>query len=217
MNIHHGQILKHVILAAGYNSDDLAVMTGANKKTIESFFQSKHLQPPIIYQIGIIIGREIHLEYPELFAEPYVVESNTANDSHFDDKGKLAKIFLVDDKEMDAIIFKMLLNKVQEGTDVSIFENGDSALNKLLEISINDQGSLPEHIFLDLNMPIMDGHSFLENFVRLCIDPDRKIKIHILTSSIFYSEITALKSNPLVNNFISKPINLNQLKNIVLV
>lgn len=94
---------------------------------------------------------------------------------------KIKSIGIIDDDPITVFgIRKMLSSTVECGT-VESFANGKLALEFIRE-KIRDNQSLPEVIFLDINMPIMDGWQFLEEFITLPIK--HKIKINIVTSSI---------------------------------
>lgn len=94
---------------------------------------------------------------------------------------KIESIGIIDDDPITVFgIRKMLRNSVDCDT-VESFANGKIALEFLLE-KIKENQSLPEVIFLDINMPIMDGWQFLEEFIALPIT--EKIRINIVTSSI---------------------------------
>ncbi|MDB5287322.1 MAG: hypothetical protein JWR05_2271 [Mucilaginibacter sp.] len=123
------------------------------------------------------------------------------------------KIMVIDDEELDNAIFKMLINRVIKNSEIDIVVNGEEAIKKLLELSNNPE-LLPDFIFLDLQMPVMNGWQFLEEFERLNIDPLRKIQIYILSSSILSDDIDKSLSNPLVEDFLSKPINLDKIRTI---
>jgi CheY-like chemotaxis protein len=124
------------------------------------------------------------------------------------------KILVIDDEELDNAIFKMLINRVIKNSEVDIMVNGEEAIKKLLEVSKSNPELLPDFIFLDLKMPVMNGWQFLEEFERLNIDPLRKIQIYVLSSSVLSDDINKSLSNPLVEDFLSKPINLDKIRTI---
>ncbi|GER60406.1 response regulator [Patiriisocius marinus] len=93
-----------------------------------------------------------------------------------------------------------------------IFNNGKEALRKLKSI-IDSGEDLPDLILLDLNMPIMDGWQFLDNFTQ--IEVDKKIIIYIVSSSIDPVDIERSKKYGMVSNFVVKPISTDKVKEIM--
>ncbi len=93
-----------------------------------------------------------------------------------------------------------------------IFHNGEEAITNLKSI-IKAGEKLPDIILLDLNMPIMDGWQFLDEFTK--IKTDKKITIYIITSSIDPTDIERSKEYNNVNNYLVKPITLEILKNLM--
>lgn len=61
------------------------------------------------------------------------------------------------------------------------YANGKLAIEGIQEM-YKASAKVPELIFLDINMPIMDGWEFLEAFIALPLD--QKVQINIVTSSI---------------------------------
>lgn len=90
-----------------------------------------------------------------------------------------------------------------------IFNNGKIAIDNLKKI-IRSGEPLPDLILLDLNMPIMDGWEFLDEFIQ--IPCDKKITIYILTSSIDNEDLKKAKTYTNVSNYILKPITIDGLK-----
>ncbi|MEO3405049.1 response regulator [Mucilaginibacter sp. CAU 1740] len=125
-----------------------------------------------------------------------------------------ARILLIEDSEMDRVIFNLMIKKTLFSPIIEACENGITAISKLMEL--NEQGSdhLPDYIFLDLAMPLMDGWQFMEEYKRLNIDPMHKSKIYVLSSSIFKKDIVKSYSNPRIENFLSKPIDFGTIKSV---
>ncbi|MFT6828560.1 MAG: CheY-like chemotaxis protein, partial [Roseivirga sp.] len=73
--------------------------------------------------------------------------------------------------------------------------------------------NLPEIILLDLNMPVMDGWQFLDQFVQ--IPTKKKTTIYIVTSSIDPEDLNRAKSYEAVTNYLVKPINIDTLTEIL--
>lgn len=93
---------------------------------------------------------------------------------------KMNSIFIVDDDPITVFGIKKMLKPVTDCGDVQIFQNGKEALDKLKERMIGSL--LPEVIFLDINMPILDGWGFLDELIALNIQ--QHMIINVITSSI---------------------------------
>jgi response regulator RpfG family c-di-GMP phosphodiesterase len=131
-------------------------------------------------------------------------------------KDRPTSVYIIDDQPLDNIIVEMLIKRVDKEIDVNIINNGESAINKLIEISQSEPKLLPDYIFLDINMPGMDGWQFLSEYARLKMDQLKKTRIYILSSSFYHEDITRSHSNPLVVDFISKPFKLENLRTILM-
>ena len=94
---------------------------------------------------------------------------------------KVNSIFIVDDDPITVFGIKKVLKPMAQCDDVQIFQNGKEAFDALFERSSNGR-EIPEVIFLDINMPIMDGWDFLEELVSLRLE--QRITINMITSSI---------------------------------
>jgi len=127
------------------------------------------------------------------------------------------RVYLVDDDMITLFGVKKLLGRIDYNFDILEFGNGKTALAAVL--SDIDKKTLPDVIFLDINMPVMDGWQFLEAFLQLPIK--QKILINILTSSIDIAdrnkwEHYQMKSHHKIN-FKNKPIYHLDVEDITLV
>ena len=93
-----------------------------------------------------------------------------------------------------------------------IFHNGKDALDKLTAIIVNGE-RLPEIILLDINMPVMDGWQFLDEFTK--VPSPQQILIYVVTSSIDPADLEKARQYETINNYIVKPITVNKLKDIL--
>ena len=113
-------------------------------------------------------------------------------------------ILIVDDDEMFTWINKKVLRSTSEDIEVDICSNGKQAL-RYLELNAGSPEFLPDIILLDINMPVMDGWEFLEDYEKIVRNLKRQPKIWVLSSSIVPEEIERANKHSLVAGYISKP------------
>ncbi|CAM2962263.1 response regulator [Flavobacterium frigoris] len=117
--------------------------------------------------------------------------------------------YIIDDDKLSIKLMSMLISKNKFCQEIISFHNSQEALNELRK-NCNDSSSLPDVILLDLNMPLLDGWQFLDEFVQLPIK--KEISIFIVTSSIDPSDIEMVKKYAIVKNYIMKPITAQKLE-----
>jgi CheY-like chemotaxis protein len=123
-------------------------------------------------------------------------------------------VLLVDDDEINNFISIKLIKKALLNTEIMACLNGKFAIDQLIELQRRDPEKFPDYILLDINMPIMNGWEFLDEYKRLNIDPEGRCKIFIISSSVFSNDINKARSYPLVKDFISKPLNVDKIKEL---
>ena len=111
--------------------------------------------------------------------------------------------FIIDDDPVFVLLFKKILMKLGKYKTIVNFENGQLALDVLVE-KFKNNDSLPNIIFLDINMPILDGWEFLKALDKHNFKD--QLNIYMVSSSIDATEIKKSKKYKMVKNFISKPI-----------
>ena len=123
-------------------------------------------------------------------------------------------VMLIDDEELDSFIVGRMIRHTLSNIKINSCLNGLKAIQTLKRLLKSNPNELPDYIFLDLSMPVMDGFQFLNEYDHLNIDPLKKTKIYVLSSSIFTADIKRALSSSLVTGFISKPLNSQKLKEI---
>lgn len=119
--------------------------------------------------------------------------------------------YIIDDDEILVMLMKMLVKRNPHYEASEEFYNGQEAIEHLKEV-LKSGAKLPKVIFLDLNMPLMDGWQFLEEFVHLPIKEE--IPVFIVTSSIDPADIDNAKKFPVVKDYIMKPVSDQKLTDI---
>lgn len=122
--------------------------------------------------------------------------------------------FIVDDDPIHQFGMKVLLQRIKFSNEVLIYQNGQEAIDALTQ-RMEKGLKLPSIIFLDLNMPIKDGWGFLDDFVEIPYQNREKIVIYVVSSSINPSDQEKAKKYAVVSNYIVKPINKDQLTNVL--
>ncbi|MCD0470628.1 response regulator [Flavobacterium sp. JAS] len=117
---------------------------------------------------------------------------------------------LIDDNLIDQLVTKQLLKKILGIEQVVIANNGKEGLQWLNNNKRNNQ---PLIILLDIQMPIMNGFEFLEEFHKLSKEAKQGIQIYVLSSTLDPDEIKLIEENPYVTDFLNKPFPIEELKN----
>jgi two-component system, NarL family, nitrate/nitrite response regulator NarL len=121
------------------------------------------------------------------------------------------KTVLIDDSDIDLFIQRRFLEVYNFSHQLISYKSAEEALTWLENINGD---AAPDIIFLDLNMPEIDGFTFLKNFEKL---PDRvvkKAKIVVLTSSNSVKDREQVFENKNVIQFITKPLKQSDIEEL---
>lgn len=116
----------------------------------------------------------------------------------------MKKIMLVDDAEISNFIMKKMIEKVSADYEIYDYTYPSKAIADLNQIN-------PDIIFLDLDMPQIDGWQFLE-FMK---ENNLNFPVYILTSSASELDLQKSQYYDNVEGFFIKPLNANTLKTIL--
>lgn len=125
---------------------------------------------------------------------------------------KIDLVCIIDDDPTHVFITKKYIELSGQVDKILVCKNGKEAFNTLQSL-VTQKENLPKIIFLDLNMPVWDGWQFLDEFTKIPIN--EPITIYILTSSNNEADYEKARKYGLSNNYLVKPIKLNQLKDIL--
>jgi len=119
---------------------------------------------------------------------------------------------IIDDDPIFIFGVKKIMEIIGFCNSILVFKNGKEALNSLKAIILAKE-KLPDIILLDLNMPILDGWQFLEEFVK--VPCKKKIMIYIASSSVDPEDVLRAKSYEVVSDYIVKPVSIERLKEVL--
>ncbi len=127
---------------------------------------------------------------------------------------KFNDVFVVDDDKIFHFIIKKLLVSNNINVEPEFFENGLQAIEGIKSKLDNEQAP-PDLILLDINMPILDGWQFLEEFRALKNRIQKEIFIYIISSSD--NTVDRTRANDFkdeIKDYYLKPITIDGLKSI---
>ena len=123
----------------------------------------------------------------------------------------LQRYIVVDDDRMNNMVSKFIIQRHNKEAEIQLYTDPELALSEICQLSSDADDKRQTIVLLDINMPMMNGWEFLDEFKRLNIDPLGKCKIYIISSSVFSNDINKARSYPLVKDFISKPLNVEKI------
>ena len=123
-------------------------------------------------------------------------------------------VAVVDDDSVYQFTASRTLKATQLAHQILQFQNGKEAISFLRDA--DGAGTVPDIIFLDINMPITDGWGFLEEFNQLKARLGKNIKIYMVSSSIDPRDRNRARNYPDVADYMEKPISLTKFSELLL-
>lgn len=122
------------------------------------------------------------------------------------------EIIIIDDDSIFRMIVSKTINKIDTSVIISECENGEIGLAKLESLTNSNHKII---VFLDINMPILDGWGFLDEIEKRNFYNLPQLLIYMVSSSIDINDILRAKQYEFIKGFFHKPLKRNEIKAII--
>jgi len=122
------------------------------------------------------------------------------------------RYIVVDDDRVNNLVSKFIIQRHNKDAEILLLTDPELALDEIYQISKDAADQRKTVIFLDINMPLMNGWEFLEQFKNLEMSTDKQFCIYMISSSIDPSDKIRAQDHLLISGFFSKPLNTEHLK-----
>jgi CheY-like chemotaxis protein len=123
-------------------------------------------------------------------------------------------VALVDDDKVFQLIASRTIKATQLTNKILQFTNGMEAIEYLL-INAENIDVLPDILFLDINMPIVDGWMFMEDYINLKHRVKKIIRIYMVSSSIDPRDVERARSMTDIREYVIKPISQDKFAEMI--
>jgi len=127
---------------------------------------------------------------------------------------KVAVACVIDDDDIYTFTVKKIIDNSQLAEKTLFFANGKLALDFFNEY-LHQTTHLPDLILLDINMPVLDGWQFMDEFIKLSPLINKRIVVYIVSSSIDRADVNKAKGYEQISDFIVKPISSAMFRKMV--
>ncbi len=131
---------------------------------------------------------------------------------------KVNCILLIDDNHADNVYHSIIIRKAGICNHIKVAENGREGIDYIIKCADSNHSNdfpKPELIYLDINMPGMNGFEFLEEYEKLDHDLKSKIVIVMLSTSLNPDDEKTARDNKEVAEFKNKPLTIEMLQDTV--
>jgi CheY-like chemotaxis protein len=127
---------------------------------------------------------------------------------------KEINICVIDDDDIYQFAVARIIESALKTSSVMSFYDGEEALEYFESLKGND-GPIPDIIFLDINMPRLNGFEFMEGYNKIKDRLSKKSKVYMVSSSIDPADIQRSKEMDGIEDYVSKPLDTNLVTDIV--
>jgi len=127
---------------------------------------------------------------------------------------KINILCIIDDDMIYQFTIKKTIEQTQIVNQMLSFYNGEEAISFLDQTIQSQKDEIPDVILLDINMPVMDGWQFMENYILRKPQIGKKVQIYMVSSSVYEEDVERAKALSDVSDYIVKPITKSHLVQI---
>ncbi len=126
---------------------------------------------------------------------------------------RISKLAVIDDDSVDQMAVERYCKIGHLAEDVLSFHDAESAIHYLSNAHATDD--IPDVIFLDINLPKLDGWDFLTEYENIAPKLPKNISIYMFSSSISELDTAKARNSKWVKGYIYKPISLEKIKRVL--
>lgn len=126
----------------------------------------------------------------------------------------ISNFIIIDDDSISNMLSKHIIKSISNDCQITDFTDALSALN-YIRTSTEKSICNPTIILLDINMPILNGWEFIEEFEKLSPIIKNAFKIYLLSSSVDTKDKMRAESNTIINSYLVKPVTQNMMLQIL--
>ena len=128
---------------------------------------------------------------------------------------KIGTFCIVDDDDIYQFTTSLLLKKTDLVNKIIVFSNGLKAIN-FLKDEMGTKENIPDVLFLDINMLVMDGWEFLEEYLLIKPMMPKTVVIYMVSSSVDEKDVLKAKSISALSGYLVKPISSQNIMEVIL-
>ena len=128
-------------------------------------------------------------------------------------KYSFRKVIAIEDTKIDQYIIENTMKRCNFSESIVLFSSATDALSHFDTVNGSDE-DLPDLIFLDIQMPRMNGFEFLEEMNKKFNRLKDKISVVLLTSSLDPVDKATSNSFPNIKLYLNKPLNVEKLEKV---
>lgn len=128
---------------------------------------------------------------------------------------KINTFCIVDDDDLYQFTTTLLLKNTDLVNKIIVFSDGLKAIN-FLKDEMGNIENIPDILFLDINMPVMDGWEFLEEYLLIKHMMPKTVVIYMVSSSVDDRDVLKAKSISALSGYLIKPISSENIMEVIL-